>query len=287
VECIRHWVLTLGGDGVRIDQPGDDDEHPDTADAPQPHQADAVSNTGADQEAAADRHGVGPDRGTTAKRQEAAQNSDASVVETQNLEYRATVDAVFRTHAIDQGYTRVKEIEEKTITPAMRRIEAEDPDRHLAGLDHRLKGKDRLTEKVTEAMTERSRTVDEAFATVKDAIRYTFCYPENRYTEGVFADCDRLAHNGFEPIDRRNSWAAEEYKGINSRWRVPDEGQLFEVQFHTRTSLDAKEETHGAYEKLRDPATVKAEQEALSQYQRDVSARIPIPPGALDIPDYR
>jgi DNA-directed RNA polymerase subunit K/omega len=41
--------------------------------------------------------------------------------------HQATVDAVFRAHAIDQGYARVKENEEKTVTPAMRRIEAEDP----------------------------------------------------------------------------------------------------------------------------------------------------------------
>jgi hypothetical protein len=157
----------------------------------------------------------------------------------------------------------------------------------LAGLENRLKGKDRLAEKVTEAMTERSRTADQAFATVKDAIRYTFCYSEDGYAEGVLADCERLERGGFGPVDRRNSWNAEEYKGINSRWQVPGNGQLFEVQFHTRESLDGKEETHWAYEKLRDPATVKSEQEALSKYQRDVTARIPIPPGALDIPDYR
>jgi hypothetical protein len=30
----------------------------------------------------------------------------------------------------------------------MKRIEAEDPERRLAGLEHSLKGKDRLTEKV-------------------------------------------------------------------------------------------------------------------------------------------
>ena len=52
-------------------------------------------------------------------------------------------------HAIDQGYARVREIEEKTVTPAMRRIEAEDPDRHLVGLEHRLKGRERIEEKVT------------------------------------------------------------------------------------------------------------------------------------------
>jgi hypothetical protein len=272
---------------VRIDRSDDGDERPDAADAPGLRGADGGLDGGADRNAVPDR-GTARDRGAAAEWHGAGQGGDASAARVaRNLEYRATVDAVFRAHAIDQGYARVKEIEEKTVTPAMRRIEAEDPDRHLAGLENRLKGKDRLAEKVTEAMTERSRTVNDAFATVKDAIRYTFCYPEDRYTEGVFADCERLERTGFDPVDRRNSWNAEEYKGINSRWRVPGDGQLFEVQFHTRASLDAKEETHWAYEKLRDPATVKAEQEALSRYQRDVTARISIPPGALDIPDYR
>src|SRR5579859_3171250 len=91
------------------------------------------------------------------------------------LEHRAKVDEAYRAHAIDQGCARVEKIERETVTPAMRRIEAEDPERHLAGLEHRLKGKERLAEKVRDAMTERARTVDQAFTTVKDAIRYTFC----------------------------------------------------------------------------------------------------------------
>jgi hypothetical protein len=197
------------------------------------------------------------------------------------------VDAVERAYAIDQGYARVSELERGTVTPAMRRIEAEDPGRHLVGFEHRLKGKDRLAEKVIEAMVERSRTVDQAFASVKDAIRYTFCYSDNGYTQGVNADCERLKEAGFQPVERRNSWEQEEYKGINSRWRVPESGQLFEVQFHTQASFKAKQETHWAYEKLRDPASSKAEQEAAHAYQREVTARIPIPPGAQDIPEYR
>ena len=89
-----------------------------------------------------------------------------------NLEYRANVDAVNRAYAIDQGYARVQEIEEKTVTPAMRRIEAEDPDRHLAGLENRLKGKDRLSEKITEAM-KRALSHLESVRRNKDTIRYT------------------------------------------------------------------------------------------------------------------
>ena len=200
--------------------------------------------------------------------------------------YRAKVDAVFRAHAIDQAYDRVREIERNTVTPAMKRIEAEDPERRLAGIGNSLKGKDRLTEKVSEAVNERGRTVDQAFAMVKDAIRYTFCYPDDRYAEGVHADCGRLESAGFQRVDRRNLWDGVEYKGVNSRWRVPDSGQLFEVQFHTQASLDAKEETHGAYEQIRSLPDDDAEVGKLHTYQREVTAKIPIPPGALDIPDY-
>lgn len=212
---------------------------------------------------------------------------DAAVQVARTEHHWATVDGAYRVYAIDQGYARVMEIEEKTVTPAMRRIEAEDADRHLAGLERRLKGKDRLTEKIHEAITERARTPDQAFATVKDAIRYTFCYPEELYAEGVYRDCERLERAGFQPVERRNSWESEQYKGINSRWRVPANGQLFEVQFHTQASLDAKEETHWAYEKLRDPATTKDEQQTLYEYQRTVNSRVPSPPGARELPDYK
>jgi hypothetical protein len=210
---------------VRIDLPGDDAEGPDAADAPR-------------------APGTDPVQGAAVERVSSAQSGDASADRAaRNLEYRATVDAADRAYAIDRGYARVCEIEEKTITPAVRRIEAEDPDRRLVGLEHRVKGKDRLTKKITEAVEERGHTADEAFSLVKDAIRYTFCYPDDRYTDGVYTDCVRLEDAGFERYDRRNSWEQAEYKGTNSRWIVPRSGQIFEVQFHTQASLDAKEET--------------------------------------------
>lgn len=202
-------------------------------------------------------------------------------------EYREKVDATYRAHAVDQGCDRVREVEETVVTPAMRRIESADPERFLVGLDHRLKGRDRLSEKVQEAMRFKGRTASEAFAEVKDAIRYTFVYQENRYKDGVLADCERLKAEGFEPVDRKNSWPAEEYKGINSRWRVPGNGQLFEVQFHTEVSFATKQETHAAYERLRSGQATDVEREELKAYQRRVSSMITIPPGATEIEDYR
>jgi hypothetical protein len=201
--------------------------------------------------------------------------------------YKATVDAEYRAYAIDRGCERVEKIEKEIVTPAMRRIEAEDPDRHLVGLEYSLKGKDRLTEKVSNWLkADAELTPDKAFGLVKDAIRYTLQYPDDRYTSGVLADCERLKAAGFEFVDRKNSWGEQEYKGINSRWRVPENGQLFEVQFHTQDSFEAKQETHAAYERVRDPSTPHSEIAKLRDFQREVSARIPVPPGSTDIPDY-
>jgi hypothetical protein len=215
-----------------------------------------------------------------------AGDAAATVRAERSLEYRAHVDAAYRAYAIDQGCTRVENIERDTVTPAMLGIEAEDPGRHLAGLDHRLKERYRIEEKVTAAVEERGHSVDAAFGLIKDAIRYTFCYSEQSYSDGVLGDCERLVEAGFERFDRRNSWAHDEYKGINSRWQVPGSGQLFEVQFHTEASLAAKEETHDAYKQLRTLPPDDGEVSRLRAYQREVTAKVPVPPGALDIPDY-
>jgi hypothetical protein len=258
---------------VRTDRPDDDGERPDAADAPGVRGADTAPDTS-------------PDRGLAGKNADHGAGAGGAARVARNLEYRATVEAVERAYAIDKGYARVKEIEEKTVTPAMRRIEAEDPERALVGLEHRLKGKERLTEKISKAVNERGHTVGEAFGLVKDAIRYTFCYPDDKYTDGVHADCARLELAGFERVERENSWTKEQYKGINSRWRVPENGQLFEVQFHTPASREAKEITHPAYEKLRIGVPTPAEQRELEDFQKRITAGVPIPPRAVEIPDY-
>jgi hypothetical protein len=267
---------------VRVDQPDGDDAHtcpPDSSGAPASGQSPDTTGT-FDVTVTSDEDGT-RDRPSRPDTEAERQVRVAGV-----MEHRATVDAAYRAYAIDRAYERVRDIERSTITPAMKRIEAEDPDRHLVGLENSLKGKDRLTEKVTFDVQKKGVTVDQAVANVKDAIRYTFCYSEDAYAEGVHADCDRLTDHGFELVERRNSWEKEQYKGINSRWRVSANGQLFELQFHTQASLDTKEETHWAYEKLRVGVPTPTEQRELEDYQTQTTSRVPIPRGAHDIPDY-
>jgi hypothetical protein len=181
---------------------------------------------------------------------------------------------------------RGTEREQGKISPAMRVTESQDPDRHLIGFEHRLKGRDRIKEKVYDLMNEFDFSPEEAVSLVPDAIRYTFQYRESHYTQGVRADIARLKDQGFELGKLRNSWSDDQYKGINSQWIEPDTGQRFEVQFHTRISFEAKQLTHGAYERLRTHEADKFEQMVLEAFQKEVAAEVPVPPGADGIPDY-
>ena len=181
---------------------------------------------------------------------------------------------------------RIVKLEEEKISPALRAIESHDPDRHLIGFDFRLKGRDRIKEKVHDKMEEFSFAAEEAVSVVSDTIRYTFQYREARYTQGVWSDIERLKGEGFKLHQLKNSWSGEEYKGINSQWIEPDTDQRFEVQFHTRISFEAKQLTHDAYERIRTQQADEFEKMVLKAFQRKVSAEIPIPPGAADIPDH-
>jgi len=184
--------------------------------------------------------------------------------------------------ACDQIATREREL----ISPAMRAVESQDPDRHLIGFEHRLKGRDRIMDKVSDRMEEKNRTPEEAVSLIPDAIRFTFQYEGTRYTQGVWAEIGRMKEHGFKMVRLKNFWEEEHYKGINSQWIEPNTGQRLELQFHTRISFEAKQITHRAYERLRSGQPDEFEKMVLNAFQRKVSAEIPIPPGAADIPDY-
>jgi hypothetical protein len=186
---------------------------------------------------------------------------------------------------VDRGCGRIRDIAENIITPVMRAIESEDPDRHLTGLEHRLKGTDRLKEKVAAAIEARpGLSAAQALASVPDAIRFTLCYSEERYVSGVTVALERLTACGFELAKRpRNSWDSDQYKGINTQWREPETGQRFEVQFHTWASFEAKQLSHAAYERIRNTGTSAAELDELEDFQCQVCAKIPIPPGCTEI----
>jgi hypothetical protein len=178
---------------------------------------------------------------------------------------------------------------ERVVFPAMLQIEAADPSRGLAGGEHMLKKTDRLKEKVADILLVESHlSPREALDKVPDAVRYTFTYSPDGYADGVRADIERLKADGFEEIKLKNLWSSGQYKGINTQWRRPETGLRFEVQFHTPESLQAKELTHGAYERLRrtEKETTQVERDELEEFQRRVNVPLATPPGSEAIRDF-
>jgi hypothetical protein len=179
---------------------------------------------------------------------------------------------------------------ERGITPAMRRIEADlehgclVPDTE----NFALKSPDRFKEKLAKMISlEPDVAPGDLAAKIHDGIRYTFLFADPSYSAGVRTVESRLTGEGYALVWRKPSWSGEEYKGINSQWLDPDSGVLFEVQFHTPASWDAKQRTHDSYEKIGNPATRLEDRPRLREYQRQVSASVPVPPGALEFLPYK
>ena len=193
---------------------------------------------------------------------------------------------------IDRGYSRICEVGERIIAPRILAVEADDPTRTLAGFERRIKGENRLKEKIADLLESPSRlSASDALGAIVDVVRFTFTYRETSYTQGVLTDVERLKADGFTLDRLKNTWTSDQYKGINSQWLEPTSGVRFEVQFHTQASLEAKELTHKAYERIRviTERTPEADQEAagLEAFQGQVNAIVPVPPDVSVIEDYR
>ncbi len=180
---------------------------------------------------------------------------------------------------------------EKQITSLLMQIERDNSHGGVfAGLEHRLKGTDRLKEKIVDK-AEGDLGIDLTGVASEDQRRDSVHVLSQR--RGL---CRRLLRDRQDAIElagchmfhSENHWLDDpEYKGVNTRWRTP-EGYRFELQFHTTESFYAKENlTHDSYDRLRAPDSLRSEQRELHEYQRLVSGAIERPDRVHEIADIR
>jgi len=178
---------------------------------------------------------------------------------------------------------------EKGLTSRMAETQHDNPcGGWLEGLEHRRKEDNRVKEKIAELLKRMpDQTVENVVQALPDVIRYTFCFESENYAAGYWDIKNRMEGKGYSMIYSKNHWRDDpEYKGINTRW-VTEEGQRFEVQFHTRESYYAKQHvTHKSYERLRSLLTQDEERRELRSFQREVCLWISVPEDATAIPDY-
>ncbi|MGW2404482.1 hypothetical protein ACWCXK_08140 [Streptomyces sp. NPDC001739] len=167
---------------------------------------------------------------------------------------------------------------EPHITEAMQDIAGKVDDGKLIGLEFRLKGEDSLKRKLaTDMLEDIGMDHGSALTDIKDSIRYTMEVPSNGYTRGVQQAINDLQAGGFENITFKNTWDSVGYKGINSTWRDPVSGQVFELQFHTADSFAAKMDGHVLYEKERLPGVSRDEIAAIKAEQAELFGKVPVP----------
>lgn len=150
-------------------------------------------------------------------------------------------------------------------------------------MERQSKERDWITEKVSHDMRKRGVSAERAFGALKDVIRYTFQYPDDRYADGVRADVERLTGEGFALAGWRNMWGGNTGKGIVSVWRIPSAGEVFEMQFQTAAGFAARQSTFEAYARLRTLGCDGDEVRSLLAYQRSVMSQVAVPDGAVGL----
>ncbi|MGW0391831.1 ATP nucleotide 3'-pyrophosphokinase [Streptomyces sp. NPDC003042] len=152
----------------------------------------------------------------------------------------------------------------------------------VIGFENRLKSPDSLKRKVATSLKEHpGQSAEAALATLSDAVRYTLQWNEDQYTDGVTTAAHVLSSWGNDSTKWSNTWGRTQgYKGLNTGWRAPRSGQLFEVQFHTPASKWAQEATHKLYEEQRLPGTSPERKRELQEQQNAFFAAVPVPAGA-------
>jgi len=152
---------------------------------------------------------------------------------------------------------------ESTITPVVMGIKDEVPGAQAVGYpDFVRKDPESFKRKLATTLSDSpTRDLDAALADMKDSVRYTFKLPSEgtAYTDGVNTAIGCFETAGFENVKFKNTWGGDDYPGINSFWRDLRTGHVFEMQFHTQESFDAKMVNHEKYQQARIPGLPEAE----------------------------
>lgn len=149
----------------------------------------------------------------------------------------------------------------------------------LAGLSHRLKSPASLARKIGNKAYLHRRTPAQAAATLNDTIRYTITTRRPRdVIPTLTAIVDRLITQGWTLRGVKHSFVkGNPYKGIHLIMSSPG-GQGCEIQFHTESALQRKEQTHLEYKIYRDTQLSPHQRQAAFDSCVDHWKGVPTPP---------
>lgn len=185
----------------------------------------------------------------------------------------------------------------KTLDKEMQDI-AREMGAELDGLEFSVKGRGSMARKVKSKYNSAiakgdPKTVREIVEEeIRDANRYTVILDTASYGDNLeeFVAAFRARGYSFSADYWRNTWSKtrkitrdgveievpNDYRGLNVNMRSPD-GDLIEVQFHTKESFATKQINHDLYEEAREEGVSAARKAELEAIQARNAAEIPDP----------
>jgi len=161
----------------------------------------------------------------------------------------------------------------------------------LEGLENRFKTEDSLTRKLYDRVRQQignfpdefDKLLAEIAENANDVLRYTIIFENDNYVESIKKFLSILEENhDFKILQIWNAWLTVDtprdfgYRGINTT--LFSSGKyIFELQFHTRQSYNAKQNSHFLYREIRLSTTSKTRRQKLRQKQIERAANIIFP----------
>lgn len=151
----------------------------------------------------------------------------------------------------------------------------------MHGLEHRLKTKDSIARKIKTDALEKNTTIRDSAKQIKDAVRYTVLSNDDTFVNSYNMVKDGLENLGYKEVRCRNYF--DEYRKGNVKHKSVQSvfkdrgGYLFEIQFQTPSSQDAKDKKIPIYEERRKPGLSRERQLALEKQMSDLAENVKTP----------
>lgn len=173
----------------------------------------------------------------------------------------------------------------------------------MDGLDNRLKFDKSLAKKAAADAKDPNQdyngNIEDAAKGIKDGARYTAVFDNDTFAEGYQKVKEALEEMGIKEYRCKNFFTQYrdqdgtgkkkigEQKSIQCVFETED-GEKFELQFHTPESLAAKDVNHHTYKQKKEPPQGnEAWNNPRSLLMRDTSSVVPDPKGVFDIEEHK
>lgn len=159
----------------------------------------------------------------------------------------------------------------------------------MYGLAFRLKDETSLSRKIISDSKEKG-SYEDAAKDIKDAVRYTMVFDDDRLASGYKNVSEALEKAGFTEMRCKNYWAQYDnggapIKSVQCVFTSPN-GQTFELQFHTYRSQGAKELCHPMYEKWREEGTSEQKKNELNTRMTECYSFVSNPKGVSEVNEF-